>query len=787
VNMYGITETTVHVSYVALDRAYAATAPGSIIGTGIPDLRVYVLDDRLQPVPPGVVGELYVAGAGLARGYLNRQALTAERFVADPHGKPGTRMYRTGDLGRWRRDGSLEYLGRSDQQVQLRGFRIELGEIESVLARHESVSDVAVIIRDDRLIAYAAGTGIDSAELRRFAARDLPDHMVPATVVRLDALPLTSNGKLDRKTLPAPDFAAKVSARAPRTADEEALAALFAEVLGLERVGVDDGFFDLGGDSIIAIQLVSRARQSGLVISPRDVFQHQTVEQLAAVARPVGEGEEIETEAPGTGTGPVPATPIMHWFRGLRGPVTDYSQRMVLQAPPALDMERLTTALQTILDHHDMLRLRVNGDEFEVTETGTVDAASLLRRVDIQGLSGDALRDVLAHEANAAKARLDPSAGIVAQLVWFDAGARSGRLLLTLHHLVVDGVSWRILLPDLVTAWAGGELLPVPTSFRRWAQRLVAEASEPSRAAELPLWADIQSTPDPLLGARALDPAIDTFGTARHLTVDLPADVTGPLLTDVPAAFHGRANDVLLTGLALAVAEWRRGDDPAVLIDLEGHGREEIVPGVDLSRTTGWFTSIFPVRLDAGPIDWAEVRDGGQAVGTALKRVKEQLREIPDNGIGYGLLRHLNPATREHLAGRTPQIAFNYLGRSAVPEAADWSPAAQADSDALGSGQNDGLALVHAIEVNAHTRDLPGGPALTATWTWAGALFSAEDIEALADKWFEALRGLVAHVIDGGDDGPVGGFTPSDLSLVEVSQDEIDELAAELDDEWDGE
>ncbi|TDC44700.1 amino acid adenylation domain-containing protein, partial [Actinomadura sp. KC345] len=276
VNMYGITETTVHVSYIALDRVQAATAPGSVIGTGLPDLKVYVLDDRLRPVPAGVAGELYVAGIGLARGYLNRPALSAERFVADPHGGPGTRMYRTGDLGRWRRDGTLEYLGRADQQVQLRGFRIEPGEIEAVLTRHEAVRDAAVIVRDDRLIAYVVGSGIDSSELRRFAGGSLPGHMVPAVVVELDALPLTVNGKLDRPALPAPDFAARVSSRAPRTSEEEILAGLFAEVLGLERVGADDGFFDLGGDSIIAIQLVSRARRSGLVITPRDVFQHQT-------------------------------------------------------------------------------------------------------------------------------------------------------------------------------------------------------------------------------------------------------------------------------------------------------------------------------------------------------------------------------------------------------------------------------------------------------------------------------------------------------------------------------
>ncbi|WP_067488572.1 non-ribosomal peptide synthetase [Actinomadura hibisca] len=788
VNMYGITETTVHVSYVALDRAYAATAPGSIIGTGIPDLRIYVLDDRLQPVPAGVVGELYVAGDGLARGYLNRRALTAERFVADPFGKPGTRMYRTGDLGRWRKSGNLEYLGRADQQVQLRGFRIELGEVESALSRHASVADVAVIVRDQRMLAYAVpadGAQIDSAELRRFVNETLPDYMVPATVVPLDALPLTGNGKLDRKALPEPDFATKVSGRAPRTPEEETLAALFAEVLGLERVGVDDGFFDLGGDSIIAIQLVSRARQSGLVISPREVFQHQTVEELAAVAQPVGEGGRVEVEPPGTGVGPVPATPIMRWFQELTGPVDDYSQRMLLQVPPGLGVDRLTAALQAVLDHHDMLRLRLDRSapewRFETAEPGTVDAAALVRRVE--GID-DA---TLAAESLAARRRLDPAAGIMAQLVWFDAGPdASGRLLLTLHHLVVDGVSWRILLPDLVTAWGGGELEPVNTSFRRWAQRLTAEATDAERAAELPLWLETLRTPDPALGSRALDPAADTFGTARHRTVTLPADVTGPLLTDVPAAFHGRVNDVLLTGLALAVAEWRRErgvtDRSAVLVDLEGHGREEIVPGVDLSRTVGWFTAIHPVRLDAGGVDWAEVAEGGPAVGTALKKIKEQLREIPDNGIGHGLQRHLNPAAADRFAGLPhPQLAFNYLGRAAVQEAADWSPAPDA---ALAGGQDDGLSLVHALEVNAHTRDLPSGPELTATWTWAGALFTEDEVTGLADRWFTALRGLVAHVTEPAGDGPVGGFTPSDLSLVDVSQDEIDELAAELDGEW---
>ncbi|WP_433151782.1 amino acid adenylation domain-containing protein [Actinomadura nitritigenes] len=784
VNMYGITETTVHVSYIALDRAYAATAPGSVIGAGIPDLRVYVLDARLQPVPPGVVGELYVAGPGLARGYLDRPDLTAERFVADPYGAPGTRMYRTGDVGRWLKDGRLEYLGRRDQQVQLRGFRIELGEIEAALARHDAVSDAAVVVRDDRLVAYVvASAPVDSAELRKFASGDLPDHMVPAVVVELDALPLTVNGKLDRAALPAPDFAAKTSSRAPRTPEEETLAGLFREVLTLERVGIDDGFFDLGGDSIIAIQLVSRARQSGLVITPRDVFQHQTVEELAAVARPVGEDERVEAEAPGAGVGPVPVTPIVAWLRDRVGGdaslIRGFHQSMLLRTPPALGAEGLTAAFQTVLDHHDVLRLRLDADGARwrpvVRQAGAVDAAALVTRVDVAGLDADKLAVVIAEQAAAARDRLDPEAGTTAQLVWFDAGREQGRLLVVLHHLVVDGVTWRILLPDLVTAWAGGTLDPVPTSFRRWAQRLTATAAD--REDELEDWLDIVDGPPQRLAPRGLDPRVDIAARARSLTVELPPDVTGPLLTDVPAAFHGRANDVLLTGLALAVAQWRRrhgaGRGTDVLVDLEGHGREDVVPGVDLSRTAGWFTSIHPVRLDAGAADWAAVRDGGAAVGTAIKKVKEQLRAVPDGGIGYGLLRYGGGDAAEELAEPpAAPIAFNYLGRVAPGDGeGDWTIAPEETP----AGEDPRMPVAHILEINAITRDVPGGPVLSATWTWPGGLLEQAAVRELADGWFTALRGLVAHVAAAGDAAPAGGFTPSDL-LVDLDQSEIDKL-----------
>src|SRR5262245_56225435 len=391
--MYGITETTVHVTHIALDQPMAAANPGSLVGRGISDLRVYVLDDGLQPVPAGVAGELYVAGNGLARGYLGRAGLTSERFVADPFGPAGERMYRTGDLARWRADGVLDFLGRSDAQVKIRGFRIEPGEIEAALARHADVAQAAVIAREDvpgnkRLVAYVVG-GADPSALRTHLAASLPDYMVPSAFVALDQLPLTPNGKLDRKALPAPDLAPAQVQRGPRTPREELLCALFAEVLRLDRVGIDDNFFALGGDSIMSIQLVSRARKAGLAITPRAVFQHQTVEALAGVADLTAEPAETVTDL---ATGAVPATPIMRWLAELGGPIERFNQTMLLQVPAGLREEHLIAALQAVLDDHDALRLRQlppsqSADvALEIAPSGTVDAKTCTRRIDVRGL-----------------------------------------------------------------------------------------------------------------------------------------------------------------------------------------------------------------------------------------------------------------------------------------------------------------------------------------------------------------------------------------------------------------
>ena len=701
-------------------------------------------------------------------------------------------MYRTGDLARWRADGVLEFLGRADQQVKVRGFRIEPGEIEAALVRHAGVAQAAVIAREDapgqkRLVAYvvaAADQAVDAAELRAHVGQSLPDYMVPSAFVVLERLPLTPNGKLDRRALPAPDLTPVVR-RGPRTPQEEILCALFAEVLGLQRVGIDDNFFALGGDSIVSIQLVSRARQAGLLITPRAVFQHPTVVALAAAAKLL---EQTASTLPDIATGALSPTPIMRWLMERGDPIDRFNQAMLLRLPAGLQEDHLIAALQAVLDHHDALRLRVvaaaeHGEwNLEIVPPGAVLASSCLRRVDIGGVDAAALRACIAEQARRAESGLAPGSGVMLQAVWFDAGARrAGLLLLTIHHLSVDGVSWRILVPDLTAAWqaiaSGREpaLSPRGTSLRRWSQRLAAEAEDAARLEELVFWTEILREPVALLVEGLLDADRDLAATARQLTLTLPPATTRALLTSVPAAFHGGINDVLLTGLVVAVAQWcqwrGRGSGNAVLLDVEGHGREEIFPDVDLSRTVGWFTSLYPVRLDLGSLDLEEAMAGGPALGRALKLIKEQLHAVPDNGLGYGLLRYLNPQTAVQFSGLArPQIGFNYLGRFPAAAATDWAGAAEAD--ALDGGGAPAMRLAHVIEVNALTLDASEGATLSATWSWVPALLGEEAVRELARSWFQALEALVRHGAQPG----AGGRTPCDLPLVSLSQAEIERL-----------
>ncbi|MFC8513444.1 amino acid adenylation domain-containing protein [Streptomyces sp. NPDC057257] len=762
---YGPAEATIGVSHVV----YRTGAIRSAVSIGRPNTntRLYVLDERLRPTPVGVPGELYAGGVYLGRGYVNDPRRTADHWVADPFGPPGERLYRTGDLVRWRRDGTLEFLGRADNQVKIRGMRVELEEIEAVLEQHPDVRRAVVVIREDapgvkQLAGYCLTTA-DPAEVRGWLQERLPEHMVPRTLTVLDAFPLLPSGKVDRTALPAPRITTTSETRAPADERERRLTELFADVLGLADVSVDDNFFELGGDSIVSIRLVTLARKAGLAISPRQIFQTPTPAGLAAAAATAEQAAPAVADDP---LGELDPTPIMRWTAGPDGSYDGLAQAVLLVTPPGLTQDALTAVLRRVLDRHDMLRAQLT-DEGRLLVPPGADA----QPTRVPGLPGS---DLDQHVASAA-ARLDPRAGRMLEAVWFEPDDGSaGRLLLVAHHLVVDGVSWRVIAAELADAWSGRPPSPRGTSFRTWSRLLAEEAHRPERVSELAWWIEELAGVLPLQD-RALDPDRDTARTLREHTLVLPDDISAELLTTLPAAYRAAAPDVLLTALALAVAAWReeRGDllGRSLLLGVEGHGREEgIADGVDLSATVGWFTTFHPVGIDPGPVDLDDALDGGPAAGTALKRVKEQLRAVPDHGLGHGLLRHLNPDTAPQLEKLPqPQILFNYLGRFTTATSAEEAWGLAPEAPMLTVAPDGDRPVAFGLEVNAVAVEGADGVRLHVSVAWPEAWLTAAEADALLALWQRALHGLARH-------SPVGGLTPSDLPLVELTQDDIDDF-----------
>ncbi|HET8938445.1 MAG TPA: amino acid adenylation domain-containing protein, partial [Polyangiales bacterium] len=759
INGYGPTECVVTP---LLWRSFARETPDyhyAPIGRPVGERRVYLLDAELTPVPVGVVGEVYIAG-GHARGYHARAALTAESFVPDPFSAvPGRRLYRTGDLGRWLPSGDVEFVGRRDAQVKLRGFRIELGEIESCLRQFSGVSDAVVVLHDGRLVGYVElPHAAPPSALRAHVSAALPEHMVPVHFVVLPVLPKTPNGKVDRRALPQPEAAEASVYAAAESGSERLLAEIWRDVLGVPRVGLDDNFFELGGDSIIALQVVSRARQVGLRLWPKQLFQHQTLRELCAVSS-VEAARDVEVEPERAN---IALTPIQRRFVAQRVPVPEhFNQALVLRVAGerGLDPSLLAAALRRVAERHDALRLRYARDGL-TQHYAAVGSWPLTVLTD-----GD-----FSLACEQAQRSLNLQHGPVARALLGTLDDGSQRLLLVAHHLVVDAVSWRVLIEDVARAYTQ-QTLPARThSFRSWSELLQRYAHSEALGQELPFWlAQLEAAGTPALPCDAPRGSLRA-GQSAVVKVSLSELETHELLRRLPEAYRTQVNDVLLTALSRVLCRWT--GRTAISIEVEGHGREPAAvsggEALDLSRTVGWFTSLYPVRLSP------ELGETAANIASALQRVKEQLRAVPNHGLGYGVLEQLAAAElRDQLATRQPpRVSFNYLGQVDRTFAAAGLFSLTAED--CGPLQHEDSPLGNWLTVDG----LVSESRLSLQFRFSADMFRSEAIATLAHAFRAELVSLIQHA-------PSAAVTPADFPLLRLTQAELDALplpACEIED-----
>ncbi len=765
-NMYGPTECAVDSTICRLKEA----GDTPVIGKPVANAAFYILDDRMQPVPPGVAGELYISGTGLARGYLKRPGLTAERFLPDPFAdRAGTRMYRTGDLVRYRRDGMVRFIGRVDHQVKVRGFRIELGEIESRLKEDPGVRDAVVIVREDnpgmqRLVAYlisAGETRPSVARLREALKAHLPDYMVPALFIWLEAFPLTPNKKIDIKALPVPDNARpelETPYVAPSTENEKILADIVCGVLKIKQVGIHDNFFELGGDSIMSIQVISRAREQGLFLTPMQMFQNQTIAQLALVAQ---KGRETETEE-GILSGELPLTPIQHFFFEQNFThMHHWNQSVLFKLTDKLPGAVLRKSVQALLARHDALRLRFRpapeGWQAFYDDDTSIDA--VLEEIT---LSGDE-KEAIEQHCRRAQAAFDLEKGPIVKVLYL-RGRDCDHLAIIVHHLAMDGVSWRILLEDFQQAHALATmdqeiiLSAKTSSYRQWA-RALAEFAAGKAVGDAPYWQAM---------ARKELPRIPVdFNDGRNLEEDkadirvaLDAEQSRLLTGEAHKAYNTEITDLLLSALIRAYGKW--SGQRRMLLHLEGHGREQIRESLDISHTIGWFTALFPLLLDLGKaVD----------TGEQIKTIKEQFHAIPHNGLSFGVLRYLSAdkTMREALKPLDKmQIIFNYLGQF---DGGEEGPFREADGW-QGPDHAPEAARLAAVEINGQI----SGGILTFTFSYSRELHREETIRSWAEDFIGELRGILEHC----KNPQAAVKTASDFKMAGLDNKKLDKVLGQL-------
>jgi len=761
INLYGPTEATVDVSY--FDCSTGKELEIVPIGKPIDNIKLFIVNrnNKLQPI--GVAGELCIAGEGLARGYLNKPELTAEKFVKNPF-FPGERMYRTGDLARWLPDGNIEFLGRIDHQVKIRGFRIELGEIETQLLKYPSIKESVVVAKEGKdsdkyLCAYiVAEREVTISELRDHLSRELPDYMIPSYFVQLEKMPLSSNGKADRKALPEPNSNMNTGIEyvAPRNEREELLTNIWQEVLKVEKVGVKDNFFSLGGDSIKAIQVMSRLSQCGLNLEMRDLFTYPMIEGLSSHITLTSRGVDQ-----GMVEGEVGFTPMQSWFFEQNFTERDhFNQAVMLYGKGGFVESIIRKVFSKLVEHHDVLRMIIKTDAGNLVQfnRGLEGELYSLEIVDVRDCNN--CREIIAKEADRIQKSIDLYHGPLVKLALFKTSA-GDHLLIVIHHLIIDGVSWRIILQDLFNGYIQVlhdeeiKFANKTNSFKDWSDGLAVYANSRELLNEIEYWIKLEET---VVKPLPKDKAVQErrSGDNGYIQINLTERETETLLKQVNSAYNTEVNDILLTALGLTIKEWTR--EGRVLVNLEGHGRERIIKDIDISRTVGWFTAQYPVILDMS---------GDQNLAYKIKSVKESMRQIPNKGIGYGILKYQTlPEKKESLMfNLKPEINFNYLGQfdgdvntelftiSGIPTGKSISPY---------------MENLYAIDINGMVTK----GRLLLNFTYHKGEYENDTVMKIAELFKKNLLRVIDHCaeLDSTE------MTPSDFTLKSITLEDLEDL-----------
>ncbi|OEK07405.1 hypothetical protein A8C32_18400 [Flavivirga aquatica] len=736
INGYGPTENSVcsTLSLTPLHNDGLVT-----IGKPLSNTQAYILDADLQLVPISVIGELCVSGLQLARGYLNREALTLEKFVAHPF-KEGEVLYKTGDLARWLPDGNIEFIGRKDNQVKIRGYRIELGEIEAALNQLEVVQQSVVLAQEDQkgskqLVVYlTAKEQLDTNIIQNTLKEQLPEYMVPKLYMQLDELPLTTNGKIDKKALPTTDGNTPKTENyvAPSTPDEKLMTKIWQDLLGIEKVGVFDNFFELGGDSIKAIQLVSLSNANGIHFKVKDLFNYQNI---FGIVSHLQKEKEVLRET-GILEGEVTLHPIQQqFFEKQFQEYNHYNQSALLKVSKLVPKDSLEKVLSIFSNHHDALRFRYQYEEnsqFPIQTYGTYNPILIEEQVS-------SVMEITAicskHQAS-----LNIIDGDLMRFVWIRTPDEEDthRLLIVIHHLAIDGVSWRILLEDLtalLTAQTNGKTISLPkkgSSYRQWITKLSEYASSATLTVELDYWKKVLSHHITIPSDFTCNNEV-TYKETKHHKVILKPSITRLLMQETHRSYGTEINDLLLSALSLALRDWVPKNK--IVIALEGHGREELFTDVDLNRTIGWFTSLYPVCL--------HIADQEDELGDLIATTKDMLRGVPNKGIGYGVLRYLSPLEKNRSALSLPfeDIIFNYLG--SFDKQIDSAQERLFDLANEKTGSNIGLSNKNPNKLAINSLVLKDS--LEINWSYHEERYSEETIHKLADAYIDALHTIVTH------------------------------------------